>query len=611
MDIRQAPAEIAAANPPDTGTAAIGPVITWLYGGSPGGKGQGLLNLGDLLYGSATASPEAAGTGQEPVGAGLKLPTLPCALPRTGIIGTLAWKHFMDSGRLTTLALRTDNYPALRAAFMQADLPEALVTALDLFLPARGRPLMVRSSSVLEDNTDLPFAGIYESYPLPNIHPSREERLTQLCNAVKLVYASLYSPGARAYRSAVAEASHELPARAEAMAVIVQELVGQKRGKWYYPLVSGTAQSLNYYAVSHARPEDGLCTAALGLGTYVVEGGASQQFCPRWPGMQMAPPELAGSGSQTSFCALDAEMESPRLVDGTHATLGDLSLADAEGTGALDYVASTWDRDDLRLVPGTSVPGPRIIDLSPILKYDALPLAPALRAALTAAEVRTQGPVELEYALDEAPDGSGPTLYLLQLKKLRRPGAVGNLNFDSIAFAGNQLCVIRSDQALGEGIIQNLYDLIWLPLDRFDRSRSMEAAEEVATLDRALNAEGRSYILIGPGRWGSRDPWLGVPVDYSQITKARIIVETGMPGMSVDFSFGSHFMRNVSGLGLGYLAIPEGGPSRVDWDYIASLPRLRSLRFAVHSRCPRPLEALLDGVGRRALVRESASGGGS
>lgn len=589
------------------GPASTAPSIQWLYGGSAGGKGEGLIALAGL-----TANQRSTNT-----------PGLPSAIPGTGIIGTQAWMEFMNNGRLFTLARRTDNYPVLRAAFMAADLPEALVTALEIFMLSRGHPLIVRSSSVLEDHRDTPFAGIYESYPLPNIHPDEGIRLQQLCDAVKLVYASLYSPGAEAYRAAVSSDGpgtttsgiHTCPPPSEAMAVIVQELVGRKRGRWFYPIISGTAQSFNYYAISHAKPEDGLCTAALGLGTYVVEGGATQHFCPRWPGIQAVPPEMSGSGSQTSFCALDAELESPQLVEGSHAALGDLSLAEAEGMGTLDYVASTWDRDDLRLVPGTSVEGPRIIDLGPILKYDALPLAPAISAVLTAAEALTEGPVELEYALDDNPDGSGLTLYLLQLKKLRRPGAASALDFEAASAAGGSttddgtadpgICIIRSDQAMGDGLVKGLTDIVWLGLDSFDRSRSMEAAEEVATLDRQLRAAGRTYLLIGPGRWGSRDPWLGVPVDYSQITNASVIVETEMPGLSVDFSFGSHFLRNVTGRGIGYLAIPGNGSSLVDWKYIGSLPRIATLRYAIHSRSHSPLEVLMDGLGRRALVRRS------
>ena len=595
----------AGTNPAEANPAEATPAIEWLYDGVAGGKGEGLIALAALT----SSLVQTAG--------------LASAIPRTGIIGTKAWEEFITTNTLASLSPETStteadtreasSYPALRAAYLDAELPEALRAALERFMPPRGRPLMVRSSSVLEDHTDTPFAGIYESYALPNSHPDDESRLQQLCDAVKLVYASLYSPGAVAYRSAVSGDNPANPATGESMAVIIQELVGRKRGRWFYPLISGTAQSLNYYAISHARPEDGLCTAALGLGTYVVEGGATQQFCPKWPGIQAVPPELAGGGSQTSFCALDAEMDEPELMEGVHATLGELSLADAEGMGALDYVASTWDRDDLRLVPGASVEGPRIIDLGPILKYDALPLAPAISAALAAAEALTDGPVELEYALDEAPDGSGPTLYLLQLKKLRRPSAISALDFEAASAtrastpsdgnAGSGTCIIRSGQAMGDGIIQGITDIVWLGHDSFDRSRSMEAAEEVATLDRQLRAAGRAYILIGPGRWGSRDPWLGVPVDYSQITNASVIVETEMPGLSVDFSFGSHFLRNVTGRGIGYLAIPKGGTNLMDWNFIDSLPKVTTLRYATHSRSPFPLEVLMDGLGRRALVR--------
>ena len=651
-------------------------VIEWLYEGSAGGKGEGLVALAALTSGQ---SPSQLGAGSDTLARHTQSPGLPATIPRTGIVGTKAWDDFLaangladsglpgggladsgltgdglvegglvggglpgdglaetglPSGEYSDLRVETEGYQLLRKAYLAAELPASLVAALKRFLPPRGRPLMVRSSSMLEDETDTPFAGIFESYALPNSHPDDDTRLSQLCDAVKLVYASLYSPGARAYRSAIAHDNQHEPvkdklalasetgseplvpansATCESMAVIIQELVGKKRGRWFYPLISGTAQSLNYYAISHAKPEDGLCTAALGLGTYVVEGGATQQFCPKWPGIQVVPPELAGSGSQTSFCALDAELDEPDLVQGSHATLGELSLVDAEGMGALDYVASTWDRDDLRLVPGASVQGPRIIDLGPILKYDALPLAPAISEALSAAEALTKGPVELEYALDEAPDGSGPTLYLLQLKRLRRLGSAITLDFDTASTTDcsssddssttNGASIIRSEQAMGDGIIQGLADLVWLDHDSFDRSRSIEAAEEVALLDRQLKAEGRPYILIGPGRWGSRDPWLGVPVDYSQITNARVIVETEMPGLSVDFSFGSHFLRNVTGLGIGYLAIPSGGNSTVNWDYIKSLPKITALRFATHSRSTRPLEVLIDGVGRRALVR--------
>ncbi|MDP3176270.1 MAG: PEP/pyruvate-binding domain-containing protein, partial [Spirochaetaceae bacterium] len=473
-------------------------------------------------------------------------------------------------------------------------LPPGLEDALRDFLPEAGRPLIARSSSLLEDARDVPFSGIYESYAIPNSHPDPALRLGQLCSAVKLVYASLYSPGAETYREAAG-----CPDEAEEMAVLVQELVGSRRGRWFYPLLSGTAQSYNYYPISHARAEDGLCEAALGLGSYVVDGGAVHRFCPRWPYMDAVPPELAGDGSQVAFRALDMENPEPDLAKGESAAVAELAIAEAEGWGALDLVASTWDREDRRLVPGALRDGPRIVDLSPILKYDALPLAPAMAAALEACESATGGPVELEFALDAGPKGADPTLYLLQLKRLRRTSGSGI----ELSEEDEKGCFIVSERAMGDGRIDGIRDVLWIDPAAYDRSRSRETAEEVAALDRELGALGRPYILIGPGRWGSRDPWLGVPVEYPHIAHAAVIVETELPGFATDFSFGSHFLRNVAGRGIGYLSVAARGRSALDWEFLRSRNRERQLSRCARSRLEAPLEVLMDGLRGRAIVR--------
>jgi hypothetical protein len=551
-----------------------------LAGGEVGGKGEGLALLGSLIEGIAPIE-------------GMRI-----AIPRTAVIGVEAFAQFMGEDGLLSMAAEAasgQSSGALREAFLANPLPALLVSALDDFLPERGKPLIVRSSSLLEDERDEPFSGVYESYAIPNSHPDRGARLGQLCDAVKLVYASLYSPGAESYRAAAG-----CPDSAEAMAVLVQELVGKRRGRWFYPLLSGTAQSYNYYPVGAARPEDGLCEAALGLGFYVVEGGASHRFCPRWPMADACPPELAGDGSQRAFRAVDMEREEPDLLKGESATLADLDIGEAEGQGVLDLVASTWDRDDRRLVPGASRDGPRILDLAPILKHGALPLAEAMAAALGAAESATGGPVELEFALDADPGGSSASLYLLQLKRLHRDSGSSGIDLSELDGEG---CLVASERALGDGRIDGVMDVVWVLPESFDRSRSREAAEEIAALDRELGSMGRSYLLIGPGRWGSRDPWLGVPVEYPQIAHARAIVETELPGIATDFSFGSHFLRNVSGRGIGYMAVPSRGASRVDWAALASLPRERSLRYCARSRLDRDLEILMDGVSGRALIK--------
>jgi hypothetical protein len=560
-----------------------------LSAGGIGGKGDGLALLASLV--------DESETGVALRGA---VPGLAIAIPRTATIGVDAFAEFTSANMLRGTAAAASDWPSLRETFLASPLPVHLVEALDAFLPEAGRPLICRSSSLLEDARDAPFSGVYESYAIPNSHAHRAMRLRQLCDAVRLVYASLFSPAAIAYREAAG-----CPEDSEAMAVLIQELVGSARGRWFYPVLSGTAQSFNYYPLSYARPEDGLCVAALGLGSHVVEGGASHRFCPLWPLLDATPPELAGDGAQRTFRALDLELAEPDLTKGESAALAELDIEAAEGNGVLDLVASTWDRDDLRLVPGALRDGPRIIDLAPVLKYEVLPFAKAIAAALAAAERTTGGPVELEFALEaggraDPPDKTGPTLYLLQLKKLRR--ARGGSGVDLSASHGTN-CLIFSERAMGEGRITGLRDLVWIDPDTFDRSRSREAAEQVAVLDRELGALGKRYILIGPGRWGSRDPWLGIPVDYPQIVHAAAIVETELPGFAVEFSFGSHFLRNVSGRGIGYLAVPSRGASGVDWESLSALPRLRSMGSCSWSQSEEPLEVLMDGLNGRALIR--------
>jgi hypothetical protein len=563
-------------------------------GGELGGKGEGLALIGSLL---ADGLPAAT-------------PGLAISMPRTLVVCADAFRRFLDAppsgegaapgpGAMTPRAVAASGagYEELRERFLRSPLPAPVVDALREFLPARGRPVIARSSSLYEDAGGEPFSGIYESYAIPNDHPDDEVRLAQLADAVRLVYASMYSPGARAYRDAASCREED-----EAMAVAVQELVGSRRGRWFYPMLSGTAQSYNFYPLSYARPEDGLCVAALGLGAYVAEGGAAHRFCPRYPALNAAPPELAGSGSQRAFCALDMERPEPDLLRGESAALEELDLSAAEGTGALDLVASTWDRDDGRLVPGAARDGTRILDLAPLLKYDALPFAPAIAACIEAFEEAAGGPVELEYALDAAPDGEGLALYLLQIKRLARAGA-GGVDLEELDPSG---CLVASERAMGDGLIAGIEDVLWIDPELFDRSRSREAAEDVAALDRELGARKRPYVLIGPGRWGTRDPWLGVPVVYPQIAHAKAIVETEMPGIPVDFSFGSHFLRNVAERGVGYLAVSERGGSSIDWEWLRALPRERELGPCAVTRLPEPLEVAMDGRRGRALVRRAA-----
>jgi hypothetical protein len=571
-------------------------LIQRLGSGALGGKGEGLALIDGILR-----LPFRAGGGPilADAAVGLRIDA-----PRTIIVGVDIFEEFAREGKLRAAANAAyaeggGGYAELREAFLATPLPEHVAGALADFMPEAGKPLIARSSSLLEDSEGEPFSGVYESYAIPNNHPHPAVRIAQLLDAVRLVYASLFSPDAVAYRAAIRGSGKGGARDEESMAVVVQELVGSRRGHWYYPALSGTAESLNYYPLSYARPEDGLCVAALGLGSYVVEGGASHRFCPKYPALNASPPELAGQGSQRTFRALDLERTNPDLRLGESAALAELDISEAEGSDALRLAASTWDREDGRLVPGTARPGMRVIDFAPMLKYEALPFAEAIAAALEAAEAATGGPVELEYALDRLFPGGPETLYLLQLKRLGSSVNSG-VDLEEIDGAG---CLIVSEGSMGDGRIAGIRDIVVVEPSRFDRSRSSEAASEVAELNRELAARGRPYLLIGPGRWGSRDPWLGVPVTYPQIAHARIIVETEMPGLSVDFSFGSHFLRNVSGRGIGYLTVAARGGSRVDWEGLAALPRARETSYCSWISVEGEIEVLLDGKRGRALVR--------
>jgi hypothetical protein len=579
-------------------------VILRIGGGSLGGKGEGLVMIDGMLWLPVAGSPLSL----DGVALRDSTPGLLIDAPRTAIIGVEVFEEFVRGRDLRAAACAAyaegeegyqGRYALLREAFLEAPLPDGISGALADFMPEAGKPLIARSSSLLEDSEGEPFSGIYESYAIPNSLPHPAARLEQLLDAVRLVYASLFSPDAMAYRASCSRRRGFAAQAAESMAVVVQELVGSRRGRWYYPAVSGTAESLNYYPLSYAEPEDGLGVAALGLGSYVVEGGASHRFCPRYPALDAAPPELAGQGSQRLFRALDLELTRPELRQGESASLADLDIAEAEGTDALGLSASTWDMADGRLVPGTGRPGMRVLDFAPLLKHGALPFADAIAQSLAAAEAATGGPVELEYALDRSFPGGPETLFLLQLKRIRRSGGSG-VELESLEAEGR---LVASDSAMGDGRIEGVRDIVIVEPARFDRERSAAAAEELAAMDRELAGLGRRYLLVGPGRWGSRDPRLGVPVSYPQIANAAVIVETEMPGLSVDFSFGSHFLRNVAGRGIGYLAVPERGGGVVEWEALAALPRAQVGVYCSWIRLEAELVILLDGRRGRALVR--------
>ena len=562
--------------------------MTRLGDGSVGGKGRGIVFIRSLL--------DNLNFSQYLEGMAVKI-------PRTSFVGIDEFERFLESNALWSFAyyeaLGEEGETAVRSRFLEAPLSESLMERLRRFVAVTDRPLAVRSSGLFEDMLMVPFSGIYDTYIIPNSHPDPEVRLRQLSQAIRLIYASLFSTKSRAYFEVAKYNLEE-----ERMAVVIQELVGTRRGRWFYPHISGTAQSFNYYPVSYVKPEDGLCVSALGLGAYVVEGQPAFSFCPRYPKLSVMPPARLRSDSQRLFRALDMERSQPDLGEGEDAALEDLALSAAEADPSFTLLASTWDNENERLVPGTGTPGMRIVDLSSILLYDSLPFARAIDMVLEVGSRSMGTPVEIEYSLNLDEPSGVPALYLLQLKPLIRSEHKIEIDLDGVDASD---CFIVSEKSMGNGRETGVRDVIWVDPETFDRSLTELIAAEIEQLDRELGRLGRRYILMGPGRWGTRDRWLGIPVAFSQIARARVIVETEMPDFPVDFSFGSHFFHNVTSMNVGYLTVPPGGASRVDRAWLASFPHATRSVHCVHTELPEALDILMDGRKGRALVRKRAA----
>lgn len=553
--------------------------VSRIIDGSLGGKGRGIIFIHSLL--------ENLDFTRFVEGIDIKI-------PRTAFIGIDEFENFLESHNLWSSSFYGPYTGELRRTFLSIPLSRSLVGRLRVFLQATRKPLAVRSSGLFEDMLMVPFSGIYDTYIIPNNHPDIEVRLNQLCDAVRLIYASLFSSDARSYFEVAKYNLEE-----ERMAVIIQELVGCRRGDYYYPHVSGVAQSYNYYPVSYVKPEDGLCIAALGLGTWVVGGGTAHRFCPKYPKLDVLSPDHALENTQRSFHALDMRKQAPDLFVGEMASISELPISAAENDRWFSMLASTWDMEDLRFVPGNSGHGPKVIDCANILKYDALPFAKAISMVLDIGARSMGTPVEIEYALNLDEPGERPALYILQLKPL-----IHLEDRVSIDISSNlpQDSFIFSSKTMGNGREAGIFDVVWVDPVSFDKSKTVEMAAEIGRIDEEFKKLGKSYILAGPGRWGTRDRWLGIPVSFSQISKARIIVEVDFPDFIVESSLGSHFFHNLTSMNIGYMKIPIGQDGRMDWKWLKSQPEKFRSEHCVWTSLDKPFEILMDGRKSVAVV---------
>ena len=552
------------------------PNILRMAQGSMGGKGRGVAFIHSLL---ARMDLEHL------------FPYANIRIPRSAIIGTEEFIAFINRNGLRQLLQGDVDDDAIKRRFLMGTLSQELLVKVRLFLAKHGRnPLAVRSSGLLEDSLSHPFAGLYNTFFLPNNDPDPAVREAQLTEAIKLVYASVYSKAARSYFQAIDYKIEE-----EQMAILIQEVSGSRFGDHFYPHISGVAQSFNYYPVAYTQPQDGIANIALGLGKYVVEGGKTYRFAPPYPEMDMLPPKEQLRTTQKHFYALDMSRTSVDLYSGEDATLLTLDISEAEQAGSLQHCASVWDWNDDRIRDSLDDPGPRIVNFRDILKYDHFPLAKILQHLLEVLREAMETPVEIEFAvnLDKDPQNGKPTFTLLQIKHQLLDSVEVNLDPDQLEPAD---LFLFSERCVGNGVVEGLRDIVWVDPDGFDKFETPALASQLERLNDQFRTQGGKYVLLGPGRWGSNDQHLGIPITWSMISCAQVIVEYAMEHFQADASLGSHFFHNVTSLNIGYFTVPyPRGTSLLDWEWLRQQPEVSRTGCLVHTRLASPAHIVMDG----------------
>jgi CheY-like chemotaxis protein len=555
--------------------------VVSLAGGSLGGKGRGLAFINTLIYSFEL---------------GRLLPGINIKTPITAIIGTDEFDMFMERNHLWDSVKGEKDFDVLQRLFIEGSLSYTLEKVLRVFLRQIVKPVAVRSSSLFEDSMSQPFSGIFGTYLLPNNHPEFEIRLRQLSDAIKLVFASIYSRSARTYFEAI-----NYKVEQEKMAIVIQEVVGNRFNDTFYPHISGTAQSFNFYPVAHMTPQDGFAVMAVGLGHYVVEGERAFRFSPSYPSLDIVSHNDLYKNSQVHFYAVDLNKKDLNLLEGENAGLISLDISTAEEHGTLNYSASVLNIDNDTIVPGLDVPGPRVINFADILKYNYIPLSSTLKTILDVVAEATGNPSEIEFAVDLTKDNEGnASFYLLQIKPLVGSGAGYEIDEESII---PEDLILQSRKSMGNGIISNITDIIYVEPEKFDNLRTTQMADEINAInDKMLKANAR-YVLIGPGRWGTKDRFLGIPVTWPQISNAKVIVEVDLPDFHLDASLGSHFFHNVTSMNVGYFSINQGSnDSKIDWSKLAGQRVIETGKYFRHIRFERPLTIRMDGKKGIAVI---------
>ncbi|MCU4157167.1 phosphoenolpyruvate synthase [Carboxylicivirga sp. A043] len=498
-------------------------------------------------------------------------------IPRTVVLSTDVFEEFMEVNELYPIALSEASDEEILSAFVKSPLPERIHGDLFKLISIAKGPVAVRSSSVLEDSHYQPFAGIYSTYMIAN---SDEENivLSQLCDAIKCVYASAFYSSSKRYMEATMNVIDE-----ERMGIVLQEVVGQRHGDVFYPTFSGVGRSVNFYPIEPEKAEHGTVNVAMGLGKHIVEGSASLRFSPKYPQkiLQLSSTDMAVRETQKSFFALDMKSSSfrPSVNDSVNIVKLDLKTAEAHGT--LRWVGSVYDYNNHMIRDGLMAKGLRLVTFANVLKYDAFPLAPIIEKVLEIGQKEMNQPVEVEFAVDlQVPSGQPPVFYLLQIRPIVDSKESITEKLEEIK---PEETLVHSKSALGNGVIDDIQDIIYIKSANFNPANNTKLVPIIEKLNAPFHANNKPYILIGPGRWGSQDPWLGVPVKWTQISAARLIVETGLENYRVDPSQGTHFFQNLTSLRVGYFTVtPSIGDGFIDVQFLDSLPAVYEDEFIRH-----------------------------
>ena len=523
------------------------------------------------------------------------------AVPPSVILGSDVFDLFLSENGLLDFAIRSTDDEEILLRFLQARFPPEVTAKLDSYLAIVREPLSVRSSSLLEDSRFMPFAGVYDTHMVPNNHRERQVRLRDLVDAVKRVYASTFYQTVKSYIKTTPYRLEE-----EKMAVVVQKLVGTAHGRRFYPDLSGVARSYNFYPITPMAPADGIASVALGLGKTVVEGGPTVRFCPRFPRhvVHFATVEDVLKYSQKEFLALELpDADAPvdaRLEPGRGTSLVRCSLEEAEADGALAVAGSTYSRENHAIYDGVSRKGVRLVTLAPILKNDLLPLPQILDQLLDLCSMGMNSPVEIEFAVKMSGTRGKPAeFYLLQVRPMVVDQELERL---SILETHPDDLICRSSSVLGNGTVRDIHDVVVVDHHRFNRGDSVKVAAEVRNFNMELVDGKIPYLLIGVGRWGSADPWLGIPVRWQDINGARIIVEAALKDVKVAPSQGTHFFQNITSSKIGYITVHDRGGGFVDWDWLAGQTAVKEVQYTRHLRFDRPISIFMDGHRRNAII---------